>query len=103
MLKSSFLNPNRWKPIDISKTDKFKIGVLGRNYIHKNLSIIPSVHDFLEKNHSIKPQFYCTLTSTEMNKMREDFKKKVISLGEISINQCPDFYNNMDMIFFLQI
>ena len=35
-----------------------------------------------------------------MNKMNEEFKKKVISLGELSINQCPDFYNNMDMIFF---
>ena len=99
-LNQIFLNPDRWKPIEISKTDKFKIGVIGRNYIHKNLSIIPSVHDILEKNHSIKPQFYCTLTSTEMNKMSEDFKKKVVSLGELSINQCPDFYNNMDMIFF---
>ncbi len=99
-LNQIFLNPNRWKPIEISKTDKFKIGVIGRNYIHKNLGIIPSVHDFLEKNHSIEPQFYCTLTSTEMNKMSEDFRKKVISLGELSINQCPDFYSNMDMIFF---
>ena len=99
-LNQIFLNPNRWKPIEISKTDKFKIGVIGRNYIHKNLSILPSVHDFLEKNHSIQPQFFCTLTSTEMSKMSEDFKKKVISLGELSINQCPDFYNNMDMIFF---
>ena len=35
-----------------------------------------------------------------MDKMSRDFKKKVISLGELSINQCPDFYNNMDMIFF---
>ena len=99
-LNQIFLNPDRWKPIEISKTEKFKIGVIGRNYIHKNLNIIPSVHDFLEKNHSIKPQFFCTLTSTEMNKMSEDFKKKVISVGELSINQCPDFYNNMDMIFF---
>ena len=99
-LNQIFLNPNRWRSIEISKTDKVKIGVIGRNYIHKNLSIIPLVHDFLEKNHSIKPQFYCTLTSTEMNKMSEDFKKKVISLGELNINQCPDFYNNMDIIFF---
>ena len=35
-----------------------------------------------------------------MNRMSDEFKKKVISLGELSINQCPDFYNNMDMIFF---
>ena len=99
-LNQIFLNPTNWEPIEIPKTEKFKIGVIGRSYIHKNLSIIPSVQNFLEKNHSIKTQFYCTLTSAEMNKMNEEFKKKVISLGELSINQCPDFYNNMDMIFF---
>ena len=38
-----------------------------------------------------------------MEKMSEEFREKVVSLGELSINQCPDFYNKMDMIFFLQI
>lgn len=99
-LNQIFLNPTNWKSIDIPKTKKLKIGVIGRNYIHKNLKIIPEVHDFLEQNHSIKSQFYCTLTPEETNKMSNDFKKKVISLGELSINQCPDFYNNMDIIFF---
>ena len=99
-LNQIFLNTTNWKSIDIPKTKKLKIGVIGRNYIHKNLKIIPEVHDFLEQNHSIKSQFYCTLTPEETNKMSNDFKKKVISLGELSINQCPDFYNNMDIIFF---
>ena len=99
-LNQVFLNPTNWKSISIPDTKKLKIGVIGRNYIHKNLKIIPEVHNFLEKNHSIKPQFFCTLTSTEMSRMSEDFNKKVVSLGELSINQCPDFYNNMDMIFF---
>ena len=31
-----------------------------------------------------------------MKKMTKEFKRKVISLGELSINQCPDFYNNME-------
>ena len=99
-LNQIFLNPSNWKSVKINKTEKLKIGVIGRNYIHKNLSIIPAVHKYLKKNHSIKAQFFCTLTSKEMDKMSRDFKKKVISLGELSINQCPDFYNNMDMIFF---
>ena len=99
-LNQIFLNPTNWKTIEIPATDKLKIGVIGRNYIHKNLGIIPSVHHLLEENHSIKSQFYCTLTSTEMNKMSDEFKKSVISLGELNINQCPDFYNNMDIIFF---
>ena len=99
-LKSSFFNPNNWKPIQKLKTEKFKIGVIGRNYIHKNLSIIPLVKDLLEKTHSINAQFYCTLTTKEMEKMSEEFREKVVSLGELSINQCPDFYNKMDMIFF---
>lgn len=99
-LNQVFLNPSNWKPIPKPKTEKFKIGVIGRNYVHKNLRLIPLVHDLLEKNHSIKTQFYCTLTVREMEKMSKEFRKKVISLGELSINQCPDFYNKMDMIFF---
>jgi len=99
-LNQIFLNPTNWRSIEIPKNDKLKIGVIGRNYIHKNLSIIPSVHNLLKENHKIESQFYCTLTLTEMNRMSDEFKKKVISLGELSINQCPDFYNNMDMIFF---
>ena len=99
-LNQVFLNPSHWKPIQKPKTEKFKIGVIGRNYIHKNLSIIPLVKDLLEKTHSIKAEFYCTLTNKEMEKMSEEFREKVVSLGELSINQCPDFYNKMDMIFF---
>ena len=99
-LNQVFLNPTNWKPIEIPNTKKLKIGVIGRNYIHKNLKIIPAVHNFLEQNHSIKSQFYCTLTTEEMNRMDDDFKKKVISLGELNINQCPYFYDNMDIIFF---
>ncbi len=99
-LNQVFLNPSNWKPIQKPKTEKFKIGVIGRNYVHKNLSIIPLVQDLLEKTHSIKAQFYCTLNSTEMKKMTKEFKRKVISLGELSISECPDFYNNMDLIFF---
>lgn len=99
-LNQIFLNPTNWKSIEISNIKKLKIGVIGRNYIHKNLKIIPAVHQFLEQNHSINAQFYCTLKPDEMNRMDANFKSKVISVGELDINQCPDFYDKMDIIFF---
>lgn len=99
-LNQIFLSPSKWKPIPIKQTKKLKIGVIGRNYIHKNLKMLPEVHDLLLQNHSLLTQFYCTLTPEEMNKMSDDFQAKIISVGEIDLNQCPDFYNNMDIIFF---
>lgn len=99
-LNQIFLKPKSWKSINIADNKKLKIGVIGRNYIHKNMKILPAVHNALLQNHEIISQFYCTLTSEEMIKMDNEFKAKVISVGELVIDQCPDFYNKMDIIFF---
>lgn len=94
-----FKNKKLWNKIDI-ESKKIKIGILGNSYIHKNLKILPKVKNKLIKDYGLDSDFYVTLNKSEMNKMNKEFKRSVKSLGEISIYKCPNFYIQMDLIFF---
>lgn len=77
---------------------EFKIGVIGRNYPHKNLKILPQVLDII--NEKFKVTFYVTLTDEEFSSMNSSFQKKVINYGSLKVSECPQFYDEMDLIFF---
>ncbi len=76
----------------------FKIGIIGRNYPHKNLKILPKVLDII--NDKFKVTFHVTLTNDEFNGMNSSFQKKVINYGSLKVSECPKFYDEMDLIFF---
>ena len=78
----------------------FKIGVIGRNYPHKNLKILPRILDILNVKFESKVAFYVTLTKEEFKSMNPSFQKKIVNYGSINVIECPKFYNEMDLIFF---
>jgi len=85
----------------IKKVQKdFKIGVIGRNYPHKNLKILPQILDILNIEFESKVAFYVTLTEQEFNSMNSSFQNKIINYGSLKVSECPKFYDEMDLIFF---
>jgi glycosyltransferase involved in cell wall biosynthesis len=78
----------------------FKIGVIGRNYPHKNLRILPQVLKNLKVQYSNEVSFHVTLTDEEFKSMSPSFQNNIINVGSLKVNECPDFYNKMDIIFF---
>jgi hypothetical protein len=78
----------------------FKIGVIGRNYLHKNLKILPPILDILNIEFESKVAFYVTLTEQEFTSMNSSFQNKIINYGSLKVSECPKFYDNMDLIFF---
>ncbi|MDA9852236.1 glycosyltransferase, partial [Flavobacteriaceae bacterium] len=78
----------------------FKIGVIGRNYPHKNLKILPRILDILNVKFESKVAFYVTLTNEEFTSMNSSFQKKIINYGSLKVSECPKFYDEMDLIFF---
>jgi glycosyltransferase involved in cell wall biosynthesis len=78
----------------------FKVGVIGRNYPHKNLKILPQILDILNIEFESKVTFYVTLTNEEFNIMNSSFQKKIINYGSLKVSECPKFYDEMDLIFF---
>ena len=78
----------------------FKIGVIGRNYPHKNLKILPQILDILTSKFESKVSFHVTLTEQEFVSMSSSFQKNINNYGSLNVSECPKFYNEMDLIFF---
>ncbi len=83
-----------------SPGSNIKIGVIGKNYPHKNLSILPYVLDELCNEYNFNGTFYVTLTCEEFKSMSPFFKEKIHNYGSLRVSECPIFYNEMDLIFF---
>ena len=80
--------------------EDFKIGVIGRNYPHKNLKILPQILDILTSKFESKVSFHVTLTEQEFVSMSSSFQKNINNYGSLNVSECPKFYNEMDLIFF---
>ena len=98
-IHSLYYDKNSWGNLEIySDMKKLRIGLIARNYPHKNLQILPKVKNDLLNIYDIKSEFYVTLSDDEWNKTSNIFKKSVINLGTLRLDQCPLFYKNMDLI-----
>jgi len=91
---------NKHKPEFKKKNLSIKIGVIGKNYPHKNLQILPGILKSLKDDYSVNVSFYVTLTDREFKTMTSNFRKNIKNIGPLNIMDCPDFYKEMDLIFF---
>lgn len=103
-ISSLYLNPDVWQPLAVNVfTQKFKVGFLGRDYIHKNTDILPAVKRVLFEKHGVDVDFFVTFNDEEWAKKKEDFRSSIINVGSLSITQCPSFYQNVDAVIFPSI
>ncbi|OXX36933.1 hypothetical protein B9J90_06985 [Vibrio sp. V09_P4A23P171] len=98
-VSSVFFNKNLWERIAYARSERFTLGFIGRNYEHKNLRILKSVNEMLLDN-GILCDFLFTLTPNEMKDAGFDTVKNFHTVGEISVNQCPSFYESIDAVIF---
>jgi len=77
-----------------------RLGFLGRNYPHKNTTIIPNAIKILKERYNISAEFFVTFTDDEWSSCSEEFKKCTNNLGPLTVAQCPSFYRQMDAIVF---
>ncbi|WP_248789692.1 glycosyltransferase [Escherichia coli] len=94
-----FSNKNLWEDISYVRSERFTLGFIGRNYDHKNLRILKSVNELL-LDEGILCDFLFTLTPEEMRVAGFDTIKNFHTVGEISVNQCPSFYESIDAVIF---
>lgn len=83
---------------DISRP--FRLGVISRNYPHKNLSIFPEVKDVLERGFGKTVEFYVTFEEDEFRSESLLFQESVINLGYKTVNECLNTYLLFDAVFF---
>jgi len=84
----------------IAAVQPFKLGIISRNYPHKNLSIIPKVKNILEKTYKREVEFYVTFKPEEFEGESLAFQKQVVNLGSKNVEECIDTYLAFDAVFF---
>lgn len=100
-VSSLYEHKERWSIISIKKEPaQIVLGMVTRDYPHKNINILPEVAEILEAQHNLKVHFYVTLNDIEWATKNEFFKKHVFTVGSLSPDQCPSFYQQMDGVVF---
>lgn len=100
-VSSLYKDKSKWRPVLIKKNQEgLSLGIVTRDYPHKNINILPLVAQALEAKHNLKVHFYTTLNDAEWSTKDAFFKKHVSTVGSLSPDQCPSFYEQVDGVVF---
>lgn len=99
---SIFSHPDRWLPINNAnmQLSSIRLGLISRNYPHKNLDLLPCIKLALKRNHNLDAEFFVTFVPDEWEACTEHFKKTINNVGPLTLAQCPTFYESMDGVVF---
>lgn len=99
---SIYYKRERWDAVDFPSESPsvLKLGVVSKNYPHKNLSIFPRVREVLKRKFKLDVDFYVTLSEEEFNSCGDEFKNGVVNVGKLKLSQCPSFYEYLDGVVF---
>lgn len=100
-VSSLYKDSSKWRPIVVNKSEnQLSLGIVTRDYPHKNLDVLPKVAQSLKLNHNLSVHFYTTLNDEEWSKRSSLFKKHVSTVGLLSPEECPSFYQQIDGVIF---
>ena len=95
-----YFSPEKWEKINFETSEKFKIGLISRDYFHKNTAILPKVKEILKNKYKKDVDFYVTFNEQEWQNKSSEFQNNIINIGPLKVNECPNFYEKMDAIIF---
>ncbi|HAV1357078.1 TPA: glycosyltransferase family 4 protein [Vibrio parahaemolyticus] len=101
-ISSIYQEPSLWESLDfhLNTSGNIVIGFIGRPYVHKNVSVLKRVNEILIDTHGVKIDFLFTFTQEEFSSLGFDEISNFHTVGAISVNQCPSFYNKIDALIF---
>ena len=98
---SIYQSPKSWAPLDLAvNSPNLRLGIISRNYPHKNLRILSDVKKRLLEKHNRIVDFYVTFQPDEWVSCDDVFRNHIINVGGLTLSQCPTFYNAMDGVIF---
>ena len=100
-VSSIFNNRDKWSKLSCpKKNNEIRLGILSRDYPHKNLKILPMIGKILNKKYDFQIRFLVTLTSEEWRKKDSSFYEYVDNVGKLDMTECPSFYDLIDGVIF---
>lgn len=98
---SIFHEPERWASLKLPlQPGRLRLGVISRNYPHKNLAILAEVKHCLIETYNRDVDIFVTFSSEEWAACDARFREKVVNVGGLTLSQCPTFYSAMDGVVF---
>lgn len=99
---SVYRERDRWLAMELppAAAESLRLGVISRNYPHKNLKCLPQLKTCLLDEFAIRAEFFVTFTHDEWNACPEDFRRSIHNAGPLKLAQCPSFYAQMDGVVF---
>lgn len=101
-ISSVYFEPHKWSPLrqEVKASAALRIGYVGRDYMHKNLGVLPGVRRVLREQYQLDVDFYVTLNDLEWQARSDLFKSQINNVGVLDVSQCPSFYQGMDAVIF---
>ena len=101
-ISSIYSDATKWSKVPFSELKDYDIllGIVARDYPHKNLGILPKVKDEMWDVYGVRVKFLVTLTAAEWAERDQEFHKCALNLGSLAITQCPSFYECVDGVIF---
>jgi glycosyltransferase involved in cell wall biosynthesis len=100
-IPSIYSDRNRWRSVAIPRRDGvLNIGLISRNYLHKNLLILPGLKRVLRERHGLLAEFFVTFSAEEWEGCSQEFRSTINNVGLLKLDQCPSFYSLMDVVVF---
>jgi len=96
-----YAEPELWA--DVAMPDPraaIRIGVVSRDYAHKNLDLLPEIERILRQKHKLDVDFVVTLNDSEWRRRTAAFRSVIRNAGPLSVEQCPSFYRQLDGVIF---
>ncbi|WP_418140328.1 glycosyltransferase [Marinobacter sp. MA] len=98
---SVYSDRGKWLDLDLPEASgDIKLGIISRNYPHKNLKVLPGVKAILSEKYGLNVSFYVTFTDGEWQACNAQFRENIINVGGLRLAQCPTFYAKMDGVIF---
>lgn len=96
-----YFDSTRWQEVSLpSRSGTFRLGLVSRNYPHKNLAILPPVRRLLRETFRMNVEFCVTFSSQEWEQCSAEFQAEITNVGSLALAQCPSFYQQMDAVIF---
>jgi len=101
-ISSIYSNSNKWASVNYIRSDHntLLLGIIARDYPHKNLNILPDIAETLKSTYKMNVKFLVTLTDEEWLNRDSRFRSYIDNVGQLSVVQCPSFYNLLDGVIF---
>lgn len=101
-ISSLYFDSTKWSPLRrvITASSTLRIGYVGRDYMHKNLGVLPDIRRTLRERYQLDVEFYVTFSDAEWQARSELFRSAINNVGVLDVSECPSFYQHVDAVIF---